>query len=74
MDKLFEDLKFVRCYLYDFVVFSKTLEDAMYNLKVTFGRFLVNGLKLKVHKRFFTRRQEKLFGHTIDNDGVRTDK
>lgn len=73
MDKIFADLDFVRCYLDDVVVFSRTLEENTSHLQMVFDQLLLHGLNLKLEKCHFAQSEVGLLGHVIDRNGVRVE-
>ena len=73
MDELFRGLRFVRVYLDDVVVFSKSLGEHLAHLNEVFRIIRDNGLKLKIAKRSFAQSQTRLLGHIVSAQGIRID-
>ena len=65
--------KFVVVYLDDIIVFSKTDEEHIEHLKLTFEKCRKYGLSLNPKKSQFTLRKGKLLGHIVTQEGVRID-
>ena len=66
-------LPFVRVYLDDVVVFSKTLEEHLRHLQQVFDLIDKADLKLKLLKCRFARAKIKLLGHVVDKSGIIVD-
>lgn len=60
-------------YLDDIVVFSSTVEQHLDRLKVVLERLQREGLKAKLSKCAFFRKEVQYLGHVISADGVSTD-
>lgn len=60
-------------YLDDIVVFSSTIEQHLERLKVVLERLQCEGLKAKLSKCSFFRKEVHYLGHVISADGVSTD-
>ena len=60
-------------YLDDVIVFSKTFEEHLANLRLVFTRFRAAGIKLKPSKCHFGRTEVPYLGHIVSKDGVRPD-
>ena len=58
-------------YLDDIIAFSKTDEERILHLKLTFEKCRRYGLSLNPKKQFFSFKKGKLLGHTVSKDGVR---
>ena len=64
--------KFVVVYFDDIIVFSKTDDEHILHLKLTFDKFRRYGLSLNPKKSHFTLSEEKLLGHIVAQ-GVKID-
>ena len=73
MDEILQDLDFVKVYIDDIVIYSKTKEDHLMHLQKTLELLHDHGLKLKLKKSSFMMPEVVLLGHVVDNEGVRTD-
>ena len=73
MCEVFQDLKFVRVYMDDIVVFSKTMEEHLNHLAQVFARLSKKKLKIKLQKCDFAKRAVRLLGHIISKEGINTD-
>ena len=73
MDFVLQDIPFVRVYIDDVVIFSKSLEEHVTHLKEVMGRISENGLKIKLSKCFFAQPKIRLLGHVVDKDGIHVD-
>jgi hypothetical protein len=65
--------KFVVIYLDNLMVFSKTDEEHLNQLKQTFEKCRRFGLSLNPKKSHFVMREGKLLGHIVSRDGIRID-
>ncbi|TWW73497.1 Retrovirus-related Pol polyprotein from transposon 412 [Takifugu flavidus] len=75
MQRLFGDqqCQSLLLYLDDIVVFSSTVEQHLERLKVVLGRLQEQGLKARLEKCAFFRREVRYLGHLVSNQGVSTD-
>lgn len=73
MDPVMKELPFVRVYLDDAVIFSKSLGENLEPFSAVLKR--ISGLKLKVKpsKCFFVQSEIKLLAHIVGASGVRFD-
>uniref|UniRef100_A0A665U756 Gypsy retrotransposon integrase-like protein 1 n=1 Tax=Echeneis naucrates TaxID=173247 RepID=A0A665U756_ECHNA len=60
-------------YLDDIVVFSSSVEQHLERLKVVLGRLQAEGLKAKLSKCSFFKKEVSYLGHVISGEGVSTD-
>ncbi|CAG2255790.1 Retrovirus-related Pol polyprotein from transposon 17.6,Retrovirus-related Pol polyprotein from transposon 297 [Mytilus edulis] len=60
-------------YLDDIIVFGKTLDDMLVNLRTVFDRLKSAGLKLKAKKCNLCVTMVRYLGHIISEDGIATD-
>jgi hypothetical protein len=60
-------------YIDDIIVFSKSFDEHIDDLRVVLERLQSAGLKLKVSKIQFALPQVKYLGHIIDHEGIRPD-
>ena len=74
MDVVLKGLEFVRVYIDDIVVFSKSMDDHISHLTDVFARLSDHNLKVKLSKCHFAQPQVKLLGHVINADGIHVDK
>jgi len=65
--------KFIVVYLDDITVFSKTNEEHIVHLKLTFEKCKKYGLSLNPKKSQFTLNEGKLLGHIVVQDRVNID-
>jgi hypothetical protein len=65
---------FLLVYLDDLLVYSTTFEEHLEHLDRLLGRIVQTGLKLKMKKCQFLRREVKYLGHTISAEGVSCDQ
>ena len=73
MDQLFQGHSFVRVYLDEVVVFSKSVEEHTSHLCEFFNVIAASGLKPKISKCSFTQSQTLLLGHIISREGADVD-
>jgi len=73
MDKLLGDLPFVRVYLDDIIVFSKSMEEHMEHLEIVLDRITEYNLKIKISKCHFFQSEIELLGHLVSAEGVKVD-
>lgn len=73
MDRILEELPFVRVYMDDVIIFSKTLEEHLDHVRLVLERIAKHKLKIKVSKCSFAQDEVSLLGHIVGKDGVRTD-
>ncbi|KAL8586473.1 hypothetical protein ACOMHN_050068 [Nucella lapillus] len=62
--------QFLLVYLDDLLVYSKTFEEHLAHLDRLLAKIIDSGLKLRVEKCQFLRRQVTYLGHTISAEGV----
>ena len=60
-------------YLDDILIFSKTVEEQLERLEFVFQRLRQPGLKLKLSKCHFFKKEVRYLGHVISQDGIKTD-
>lgn len=75
MEKVLQEFlsKICLVYLDDIIVFSKTFEEMMANLRLIFLRFRSINLKINPKKCSFLKRQVKYLGHVVSECGISTD-
>ena len=75
MDQVLEGLQWQRClvYLDDIIVFGRTFEETMENLRFVMGRLKAAGLKLKASKCHWFRKSTKYLGHIVTPEGILCD-
>ena len=76
MQKTMSDFlyQFLLVYLDDLLIYSRTFEDHLAHLERLFQRIADTGLKLKLEKCQFLRRQVTYLGHTISARGINCEK
>ena len=75
MELALAGLQWERCLIYldDVIVFGKTFEETIENLRLVFDRFRDANLKLKPSKCTFFQNEVKYLGHIVSVDGVKCD-
>jgi deoxyuridine 5'-triphosphate nucleotidohydrolase len=75
MDQVYTGLLWVSVFVYldDTQVFSKTFEQHLVNLQVAFDRLRTAGLKIKLSKCEFGKRELTFLGFRTGKDGLRVD-
>lgn len=73
MDAILGHFPFVRVYIDDVVIFSRTLEDHLDHLRITFRRLHEHSLKIRISKCFFAQSRVSLLGHVLSEQGVAVD-
>ncbi len=75
MDSVLEGLTDSICkvYLDDCIVFAKTWEEMVQNLRTVFHRLMDHGLRLKASKCKLFQKEVKFLGHVVSEKGVSTD-
>ena len=75
MEACFNDNNFeiLLIYLDDILIFSKTVEEQLERLEFVFQRLRQHGLKLKLSKCHFFKKEVRYLGHVISQDGIKTD-
>ena len=73
MTTIFEDTndEFTNCYLDDLIVFSKNFETHLKHLEIVFNKFRDEGLKLKLSKCHFAKKEVEYLGHLVSESGVK---
>ncbi len=74
MDMVFKIFPFVRAYIDDVVVFSKSVPEHLEHLGLVFTRLAETGLKIKVKKCEFLKSRVALLGHVVERGGVKADE
>ena len=62
----------VFCYLDDVIIASQTIHEHLDTLSEVLSRFAQAGLKLKLSKCSFLKRQISFLGHRVDRKGIHT--
>ena len=73
MDGLLQRLPFVRVYIDDIVIYSKTKEVHFIDIHEVLKLLKEYGLKIKLKESYFAMPEIVLLGHIVDNKGVLTD-
>ena len=75
MDMVLAGVQWSSClvYLDDVIIVGKTFKEHLKNLREVFNRLRSAGLKLKPSKCDFCCKQVEFLGHSVSEDGVRTD-
>uniref|UniRef100_A0A8C7XG91 ribonuclease H n=1 Tax=Oryzias sinensis TaxID=183150 RepID=A0A8C7XG91_9TELE len=75
MERMFgaEHCQSLLLYLDDIIVFSSSLEDHLNRLDRVLGRLHREGLKVKLEKCCFFRKEVNYLGHLVSREGVSTD-
>lgn len=72
MDRLLDGLPFVKCYVDDVVIFSRTFEEHLEHLRIVLGILRDAGLTLAPEKCFVGFHKVELLGHVVDRFGLYT--
>jgi len=73
MNKILQGLPFVRCYLDDILIASKSVNEHLIHLEAVFIRLREYNVKLKLSKCQFGQFETKYLGHIITGEGVKID-
>ena len=75
MERMFGDQRhqFLLLYLDDVVMFSTTVDEHVQRLAMVLGRLQQEGLKAKLEKCCFLKKEVNYLGHVISSLGVSTD-
>ena len=75
MELIFKPLigKCVMVYIDDIIVYSKTIEEHVEHLTLTFRLLQSNGLKVKIQKCRFAATEVEYLGHIVSEKGVKVD-
>ena len=75
MEMVLKGLNFERClcYLDDVIIFGKTFESALENLKMVLDRFRTANLKLKPSKCALFQTKCSFLGHVVQKEGISCD-
>ena len=75
MDTVLKGLQWQRClvYLDDIIIFGKTFDDTLQNLRMVMDRLKAAGLKLKASKCQWFKRSVKYLGHVVSSKGLQCD-
>ena len=73
MDHIFKGLKFVKIYLDDILIVSKTEQEHLQHITEVFRRFAEYNIKLRIDKCKFFQTELKYLGHIINRNGIRPD-
>ena len=60
-------------YLDDIIIYSRSIAEHLYRLRLVLQRLRHDGLKIKPSKCHFLNKNVKYLGHTISAEGIRTD-
>ena len=75
MAQILGDITYTKClvYLDDVIVFGKTWDEVITNLRDVFRRLIQAGLRLKPSKCFLFRKRVQYLGHVVSDQGVAPD-
>ena len=75
MEQVLAGLHWMTClvYLYDIIIFSRSVEKLVEQLKEVFERLKSAGLKIRPKKCHLLQTSVQYLGHVISGDGIRTD-
>ena len=73
MNNLLQHLDFLKVYIDEIVIYSKTKNDHFSHLQETLKLLHGHGLQLKFKKASFMMPKVVLLGHIVDQDGARSD-
>ena len=73
MQKLFDDMPFVRVYIDDIAIFSHTEEAHLDHLRQVLERLRSNGFHASLKKCVFFTKELQFLGHVIGQDGIKPD-
>ena len=65
--------KFATAYLDDIIIYSKTFEEHLEHIETVFSRLRDAGLKLKMSKCDFLKREVNYLGHVVSANGIKPD-
>ena len=65
--------KFTLAYLDDIIIYSKTFDEHIEHIKAVFSRLRAAGLKLKMSKCEFLKREVNYLGHLVSASGIKPD-
>jgi len=65
--------RFAIAYLDDIIIFSKTFEDHLSHIETVFSRLRNAGLKLKMSKCDFLKKEVNYLGHIVSASGIKPD-
>ncbi|KAG0437389.1 Retrovirus-related Pol polyprotein from transposon 17.6 [Dictyocoela muelleri] len=71
MMKIFGDLDFIKIYIDDFLIFSKSIEEHESHLNRVFQRLINNNIKINLDKSSFYSEEVKFLGSIITNKGIK---
>ena len=71
MAEVFRGLKFIHCYVDDFTVASRTVDEHIKHLDAMLHRCSMHGVRLRKDKSQFMREQINLLGHVVGVNGIR---
>ena len=76
MNNIFSGLigKSMFCYMDDIIIMSKDLNEHFDRLESVLKRLQESGLKIKIKKCSFLKRELKFLGHIVNGDGIATSK
>lgn len=75
MEECLSDLHLKICYIFidDVIIFGKSYEEHLENLRLVFDRIRQHNMKLAPDKCSFVKRKVKYVGHVVSKDGVEID-
>jgi len=62
--------EFVKCFLDDILIYSRTLEEHFHHLELVFARLKDAGLTINLDKCSFANREVEYLGHVIGRNGI----
>ena len=73
MSECFHDMNFVRIYIDDIIIFSRTAKEHLEHLEAVLERCAAKGITLKASKCHFLKQKLKILGYYISADGITQD-
>ena len=76
VDQVFRGLLEKACIVYidDIIILGKTLKEHLYNLELVLQRLRQAGLKIKISKCRFLKKEVTYLGHTLTQEGVKVNQ
>ncbi|MGL5708363.1 MAG: reverse transcriptase domain-containing protein, partial [Aeromonas sp.] len=73
MTHTFTDMKFVRVYLDDILIFSQSIEDHIIHVEAVINRLIENGISVNFEKSSFGKTEIRYLGQVISEEGIKAD-
>lgn len=73
MNKIFEDLNFVKIFLDDILIYSNSIEEHSLHLETILNRCKLNDISINFEKSNFLKKEVNYLGNIVSSEGIKPD-